>query len=173
MLDYAGSWPGAYLLRRGLFLPRELPRLLDPGLVREGLAALDPLARLAATLTPDPGPAAAKVCALESANYMRNQLLRDADWAGMAHSLEIRVPLVDFTLAEDAGAADRRACARRGQGCACVRAFPALAGGGDRPGQDWLRRADGGLDGLGGVRPAAGARWGRAAWGPWLADGRG
>ena len=26
---------------------------------------------------------------------MRNQLLRDADWAGMAHSLEIRVPLVD------------------------------------------------------------------------------
>jgi asparagine synthase (glutamine-hydrolysing) len=30
--------------------------------------------------------------------YMRNQLLRDADWAGMAHSLEIRVPLVDVDL---------------------------------------------------------------------------
>jgi asparagine synthase (glutamine-hydrolysing) len=30
--------------------------------------------------------------------YMRNQLLRDADWAGMAHSLEIRVPLVDVEL---------------------------------------------------------------------------
>ena len=29
---------------------------------------------------------------------MRNQLLRDADWAGMAHSLEIRVPLVDPAL---------------------------------------------------------------------------
>ena len=29
---------------------------------------------------------------------MRNQLLRDADWAGMAHSLEIRVPLVDIKL---------------------------------------------------------------------------
>ena len=29
---------------------------------------------------------------------MRNQLLRDADWAGMAHSVEIRVPLVDVTL---------------------------------------------------------------------------
>jgi asparagine synthase (glutamine-hydrolysing) len=29
---------------------------------------------------------------------MRNQLLRDTDWAGMAHSLEIRVPLVDFRL---------------------------------------------------------------------------
>ncbi len=29
---------------------------------------------------------------------MRNQLLRDADWAGMAHSLEIRVPLADAVL---------------------------------------------------------------------------
>ena len=29
---------------------------------------------------------------------MRNQLLRDADWAGMAHSVEIRVPLVDAML---------------------------------------------------------------------------
>jgi asparagine synthase (glutamine-hydrolysing) len=29
---------------------------------------------------------------------MRNQLLRDADWAGMAHGVEIRVPLVDMTL---------------------------------------------------------------------------
>ena len=29
---------------------------------------------------------------------MRNQLLRDADWAGMRHSLEIRVPLVDAHL---------------------------------------------------------------------------
>jgi asparagine synthase (glutamine-hydrolysing) len=29
---------------------------------------------------------------------MRNQLLRDADWAAMAHSLEIRTPLVDSHL---------------------------------------------------------------------------
>jgi asparagine synthase (glutamine-hydrolysing) len=39
-----------------------------------------------------------RVTALEMSWYMRNQLLRDADWAGMAHSLEIRVPLVDWTL---------------------------------------------------------------------------
>jgi asparagine synthase (glutamine-hydrolysing) len=31
---------------------------------------------------------------------MRNQLLRDADWAGMAHGVEIRVPLVDVHLLE-------------------------------------------------------------------------
>ena len=35
---------------------------------------------------------------MESYWYMRNQLLRDADWAGMAHSLEIRTPLVDVDL---------------------------------------------------------------------------
>ncbi len=29
---------------------------------------------------------------------MRNQLLRDTDWASMAHSLEVRVPLVDSVL---------------------------------------------------------------------------
>ena len=41
-----------------------------------------------------------RVAALETSLYMRNQLLRDADWAGMAHSIEIRVPYVDpFFLA--------------------------------------------------------------------------
>ena len=37
---------------------------------------------------------------LESARYMRNQLLRDSDWAGMAHSLEIRLPFLDWSLIE-------------------------------------------------------------------------
>jgi asparagine synthase (glutamine-hydrolysing) len=40
------------------------------------------------------------VSALEMQWYMRNQLLRDTDWASMAHSLEVRVPLVDATLLE-------------------------------------------------------------------------
>ena len=100
LLEHAGSWPGAYLLRRGLFLPHELPEVMDPEIAREGLRRLKPLRRLAASLMPDPSSDSARVCVLESAHYMRNQLLRDADWAGMAHSLEIRVPLVDFTLLE-------------------------------------------------------------------------
>jgi asparagine synthase (glutamine-hydrolysing) len=98
MLEYAGSWTGAYLLRRGLFLPHELPALIDPEMAREGLNRLQLMPSLAASLTPDPGSDVGRVCALESLNYMRNQLLRDADWAGMAHSVEIRPPLVDITL---------------------------------------------------------------------------
>jgi asparagine synthase (glutamine-hydrolysing) len=49
-------------------------------------------------LAPDPGSDTARICVLESVHYLRNQLLRDADWAGMAHGLEIRVPLVDTAL---------------------------------------------------------------------------
>src|ERR1700756_2930989 len=56
------------------------------------------MSRLAACIVPDPGSDMARVCVLESAHYLKNQLLRDADWAGMAHGIEIRVPLVDLTL---------------------------------------------------------------------------
>ena len=97
-LEHAGSWPGAYLLRRGLFLPHELHEIIGPDVAREGLRRLNPTSRLAASIVPDPGSDMARVCVLESCHYMKNQLLRDADWAGMAHGLEIRVPLVDVTL---------------------------------------------------------------------------
>src|SRR5712692_790460 len=98
LLEYSGSWAGTYLLRRGLFLPHELTALMDADTAREGLRRLKPLRRLAESLRPDPSSDSARICVLESAHYMRNQLLRDSDWAGMAHSIEIRVPLVDFTL---------------------------------------------------------------------------
>jgi asparagine synthase (glutamine-hydrolysing) len=98
MVEYAGSWAGAYLLRRGLFLPHELTSILDPAIVQDGLRRLSPLKRLTQSITPNPDSDVSRVCALESGHYLRNQLLRDADWAGMAHGLEIRVPMVDVTL---------------------------------------------------------------------------
>ena len=98
MLDHAAGWEGCYLLRRGLMTPGELSQVLDPDLIREGMRRLRPLERLRATLRPDPGSDLARVGALESTHYLRDQLLRDADWAGMAHSVEIRTPLVDFSL---------------------------------------------------------------------------
>jgi asparagine synthase (glutamine-hydrolysing) len=98
MLEFAGSWPGVYLLRRALFLPHELPGLIGPDLAREGLRRLDLFSRIGAGLDPDPGSDVGRVCVLESCNYMRGQLLRDADWAGMAHGLEIRTPLADIEL---------------------------------------------------------------------------
>jgi len=98
LLEYANKWPGLYLLQRGLFLPKELSEFMDRDLVREGMRRLKPFDHLAASIAPDPGSDIARVCVLESSNYMRHQLLRDADWAGMAHGIEIRVPLVDVPL---------------------------------------------------------------------------
>ena len=95
LLEYGGTHAGAYLLRRSLFMPWELPELLGPAMAREGWEELQTLARLEETLA-GIEEEHLRVSALEIAWYMRNQLLRDADWAGMAHSLEIRVPLVDL-----------------------------------------------------------------------------
>jgi asparagine synthase (glutamine-hydrolysing) len=97
LIEYGAHWGDAYILRRGLFMPWELPEVMDPDMARAGWTALDERARLKAA-TDGLATARQKLVALESAWYMRNQLLRDSDWAGMAHSLEIRVPLVDSVL---------------------------------------------------------------------------
>ncbi|MGD1084341.1 MAG: asparagine synthase (glutamine-hydrolyzing) [Verrucomicrobiota bacterium] len=97
LLEYGGTYAGAYLLRRGLFMPWELPGVLDPEIVRQGWAELQPLLRLDEKLEGLSSPRL-RVSCLETTCYMRDQLLRDSDWAGMAHSLEIRVPLVDVEL---------------------------------------------------------------------------
>jgi asparagine synthase (glutamine-hydrolysing) len=100
MLEYGGSFAGAYLLRRGLFMPWELDRVLDEETVRDGLETLRAVAMIEETLPRSPASDFAKVATLESCLYMRNQLLRDTDWASMAHSLEVRTPLVDSVLLE-------------------------------------------------------------------------
>ncbi len=97
LFEYSADYGSAYLLRRGMFMPWELPDFLDGDLVREGWRDLALLDNLKATIA-GVGQPRNKVSLLESAWYMRSQLLRDADWAGMAHSLEIRTPLVDATL---------------------------------------------------------------------------
>jgi len=97
LLEYGGTYGGAYLLRRSLFMPWELPEVLDPDLAREGWRELQSLARLEETVR-GLKSSHMRVAALELTWYMLNQLLRDSDWAGMTHSLEIRVPLVDLEL---------------------------------------------------------------------------
>ena len=98
LLKYGGDYPGAYLLRRGLLMPWELEGVLGKDTIRLGLRRLKPIRHIQALLTPRPSTRFGKVAVLESALYMRNQLLRDTDWASMAHSLEVRVPLVDVEL---------------------------------------------------------------------------
>jgi asparagine synthase (glutamine-hydrolysing) len=98
LIDHGGTWPGAYLLRRGLFLPDELRSLLDRDIIVSGLRHLDEQSQFERLLARGPRKAFGRAALLESARYMRNQLLRDTDWSSMAHSLEVRVPLVDTAL---------------------------------------------------------------------------
>ncbi len=97
LLEYSASMGSAYLLRRCLHTPWELPQLLGVELTAAGLARLQTLPTLASTTNGNRNDRL-QVSALEMNWYMRNQLLRDTDWASMAHSLEIRVPLVDLPL---------------------------------------------------------------------------
>jgi asparagine synthase (glutamine-hydrolysing) len=99
LFEYGATMGGAYLLRRGLFMPWELPSVMDADMAAEGWRQLRTLSLLNGECR-GLKSSRSKVSALEMTQYMRNQLLRDADWAGMAHALEIRVPLVDVGLLE-------------------------------------------------------------------------
>ena len=98
LLKYGKNYAGAYFLRRGLFMPWDLQAVIGEDTARIGLQRLNPIRHIEDQLRPMPGTSFGRVAALESSLYMRNQLLRDADWASMAHSLEVRVPLVDAKL---------------------------------------------------------------------------
>lgn len=98
---HAASLSGAYMLRRALLTPGELSGVMSKDAAMDGLVRLDD-APGAHDLDDAPVDAAA-VAALESTRYLRNQLLRDGDWASMAHSLELRTPLVDWDLLQALG----------------------------------------------------------------------
>ena len=94
--DFMGTVEGEYFLKRGLFMPFELPWLMGVGAAREGmerLGAIPPLMN-----GNRPSNVSGQICMLDSTLYMRNMLLRDSDWTSMAHSLELRTPLVDAAL---------------------------------------------------------------------------
>jgi asparagine synthase (glutamine-hydrolysing) len=97
VLEYGGSYGGAYLLRRALFMPWEVEGLLDPDFARQGWQQLQPMVGLEEIGDLLDG-GYARIAAFEMRKYMRCQLLRDADWAGMAHSVEIRTPMIDIEL---------------------------------------------------------------------------
>jgi asparagine synthase (glutamine-hydrolysing) len=127
-VEFGRELPGAYLLRRALFLPGEIRRMLGEELAKEGLAAYDPVRDAGKFLSR--GPALdgewQAVHVMESTQFMRNQLLRDSDWASMAHSLELRVPLVDARLRRAVVAAGFEPALRGGKSALVRQAAPEL-----------------------------------------------
>lgn len=89
--DWARTMEGAWWLRRGLFAPDALPQAA----VARSFDVVQQVRAMTGALPADPRLALAQI---ESMAYLRNQLLRDSDWASMAHSVELRTPLVDAYL---------------------------------------------------------------------------
>jgi asparagine synthase (glutamine-hydrolysing) len=100
VVEFSSDTASAYLLFRSLMLPWELPDVMDPDEAREGLAELDMLGVMRKAIH-GIGEPSLQLCALDFTYYLRNQLLRDSDWASMAHSVELRTPLVDAWLLRD------------------------------------------------------------------------
>jgi asparagine synthase (glutamine-hydrolysing) len=99
---YAPAWTtsiaGAWWLRRSVHSPDELAGLMGAEAARESLQAFDAVQRVASMSGPLPTNQRLALGQIESTTYLRNQLLRDSDWASMDHSVELRTPLVDAHL---------------------------------------------------------------------------
>ena len=95
ILEYSETVGHSYFLHRALFLPWELENFLEKNVIDSGLEKLSVIESINNS-SPDSDNDLIKISALEMQWYMKNQLLRDSDWASMAHSLELRVPFVDI-----------------------------------------------------------------------------
>jgi asparagine synthase (glutamine-hydrolysing) len=92
----AGGSPGrTYSVLRSMFTPEQVLELA-PSLGDEVAEDLETCDIAGGDLTDD----VSLHSRLELTRYLRNTLLRDTDTMSMAHSLEVRVPLLDHYLAE-------------------------------------------------------------------------
>ena len=130
----------------------------------EALSRYDPVADAARSLAEGNGKADdgwTAVHVLETARYMRNQLLRDSDWASMAWSVELRVPLVDAWLRERLAAGRFEPARGEGKAALVRRAAPELPeavlarpkSGFYIPAAEWMRPE------LAAKRPGERSRW--------------
>lgn len=88
---------GDYLFNRGYFVPSETARLLDMN-EREVSANINQLKMPEFINRISEGN---KTSYMETNLYMQGQLLKDTDYMSMWHSIEVRVPFLDFDLMQN------------------------------------------------------------------------
>jgi asparagine synthase (glutamine-hydrolysing) len=100
LLDTDGTAQEAYAVMRSFFVPSQIGQLARVGLplLTNGYAGLNGLVDRAVARGDIDGVNA--YGALEITNYLSHTLLRDTDAMSMAHSLEVREPLLDSELVE-------------------------------------------------------------------------
>ena len=96
--DWCSSISGAWWLRRSNFAPDDIIIKNENGLGEKPFEKVDPSEWVADAVGELPDDEVLALGKIESMMYLRNQLLRDSDWASMAHGVELRTPLVDAHL---------------------------------------------------------------------------
>jgi asparagine synthase (glutamine-hydrolysing) len=98
-LERPPSAPSAYLACRGLFPAAEVRSLVEPEVWQGAAETFDPMKWIVDRVG-DAGQLFSWVSRAELLTYTHDQLLRDTDAMSMAHSIEVRVPLLDHRLVE-------------------------------------------------------------------------
>jgi asparagine synthase (glutamine-hydrolysing) len=106
MLEYSSNMSRAFFLRRAQIMPYELHDVFYHTDVLEGVydKCLSQFLNYEKNTEREVerllhiGGNFMAISYLEASNYMANRLLVDSDWAGMNHSLEIRMPFVDLVF---------------------------------------------------------------------------
>jgi asparagine synthase (glutamine-hydrolysing) len=84
---------GSYSLKRGVLAAADISEILNTSFEKNDLSRF-----ISKNDSFSISEKKLDLAHLESSLYLKNQLLRDSDWASMAHSVELRTPFVDFTL---------------------------------------------------------------------------
>jgi len=101
LLAVSQTMYGAYWLKRGLYTLSQLRDLMGVELFESAMNQFKLDDFISSQVGPLSNHGGCAVAQLESNLYLKNQLLRDSDWASMDHSVELRTPLIDAWLLKD------------------------------------------------------------------------
>lgn len=95
IFEYGKKLNSAFLLKRSLFLPHEISELMSKSELDQGFEELDFMNSSSKEINEIKDKKLA-IMYMEIKFYLCSKLLKDSDWASMAHSIELRTPFVDW-----------------------------------------------------------------------------
>ena len=97
VLEYGRNISSSFFLVRSLFLPNEIKEIISDSAFKRGFDELNLFDNCKKDIE-EFSDEKLSIMYLEIKYYLCSKLLRDADWASMAHSVELRTPFVDWVF---------------------------------------------------------------------------
>ena len=97
ILDYGRNISSSFFLVRSLFLPNEVKEIISDNSFKLGFEELNLFDNCKNDIE-ELADEKLSIMHLEIKYYLCSKLLRDSDWASMAHSVELRTPFVDWVF---------------------------------------------------------------------------